>query len=76
MVVPNSPRLRRHAEKLRTFGWINFSVTMLVWFFAPDRVDAIVAACVWVALVLTVSQSAAWLMERKAARIEQPKVMG
>lgn len=74
--MPNTPRLRRHAEKIRTFGWINFSVTMLVWVFAPDRVDAIVAACVWVALVFSVTQFAAWVMERKAARIDQPRAIG
>ncbi len=70
-----SQRLRRNAERLRSVGWLNFSLTMGVWFFAPDRVEALVMACFWVVLVLVTTQLAAWRMDLRANQAEQIKAL-
>lgn len=76
MPQPNSERVRKNAERLRSIGWLNFSVTMAAWFFAPDRVDAVVMACLWVVLVLALTQFMAWRLDVRANQMDPPRGLG
>ncbi len=68
MSLPDSLRLRRKADKVRVAGWINLVITPIVGYFAPDRIAAIVMGCLWVVLVIAVTQIVAWRMDVHANR--------
>ena len=62
--------LRRTADKVRTIGWMNLALTLIVaGFHVAEGLNLLVPAAIWIAAIMAAAYAAAWRIDRRADEV-------
>ena len=66
----DSMRLRRRADKVRSIGWGNLVLTVVLSVFhASDGMSVLAFAILWAAGVMGLTHGAGWMLDKQADRV-------